>query len=263
MTGLREELITEQAKKIYKVYKISPQEAKRILDHKLNLDHKLSALAAKSDDINKIYRTKLFKDFIKKVKKEIYYDLRTYQQQSSSLIDSHISSRERAPYIKDLFVQIDGYLKQARLVLDLGGGLFPASFPFQDYPDLQTYVWVDKDKQAYEKLKQEDLPKTMLYNFHLDENPWHYYLPDNKKEFDFVFMLKLIPVMHRQHREQLSHIEDLPFKYALITGSKEAMVKKQDIQNRENKVLTNFISRSNWHIIKKIDLPNEFGYLVE
>jgi len=76
-------------------------------------------------------------------------------------------------------------------------------------------------------------------------------------------MLKLIPVIYRQHRELLGHLSETPFKYALVTGSKEAMVKKQDIENRENKVITNFIMDSGKEIVKKIDLPNEFGYLIQ
>lgn len=260
---LKQQIITEQAKKVCKTYKISEDAVQSLLKNGIDKDPSLTELIQQAERPRDVYRTRTFKDFIKKVKKEIYYDLRTYKQEADNLVDSHISSRERAPYLDDLFKQISGYLEQAEVVLDLGGGVFPASFPFHQFPKLKKYVWVDKDKQAYENLKDQDLKNTLLYNFSVGENPWEYYLPENKESFDFVFMLKLIPVMYRQHREQLGHITKLPFKHALVTGSKEAMVKKQDIENRENKIITKFISDSGWNIVKKIDLPNEFGYIIE
>ncbi len=260
---LKKQVIKEQTDKICEQYKISKEEVSKILLNKLENNPDLLNLATGSATTKEVYRTKKFKDFIKKTKKEIYYDLRTYKKESDDLINSHISSKERAPYIENLFMQIDGYLKNAETVLDLGGGLFPASFPFEKYPKLKTYVWVDKDKEAYQTLKDQNYKKVFLHNYSIGEKAWNYYLPDDKKGFDFVFMLKLIPVIYRQHRELLEHISEIPFKYALVTGSKEAMVKKQDIESRENKVITGFITNSGKKIVKKIDLPNEFGYLIQ
>ncbi len=260
---LKEQILKEQANKICQTYKIAKEEALERLRVKLAENKPLQELISNAKSAKEVYRTRDFKDFIKKAKKDIYYDLRTYQKNADNLADSHISTRERAPFLDDLFSQIDGYLKEAEVVLDLGGGLFPATFPFDKYPKLRTYIWVDKDKKAYELLEQENYAKVVLYNYPLNENPWEYYLPDGKTEFDLVFMLKLVPVMYRQHREQLGHIAQVPFRHALITGSKEAMVKKLDIQNRENRIITKFITDSGWQITKKIDLPNEFGFLVE
>ena len=260
---LKKQVIKEQTDKICEQYKISKEEVSKILLNKLENNPDLLNLATGSATTKEVYRTKKFKDFIKKTKKEIYYDLRTYKKESDNLISSHISSKERAPYIKNLFKQIDGYLKNAETVLDLGGGLFPASFPFEKYPKLKTYVWVDKDKNAYQALKDQNYKKVFLHNYSIGEKDWDYYLPDDKKKFDFVFMLKLIPVIYRQHRELLRHVSETPFKYALVTGSKESMVKKQDIESRENKVITGFITNSGKKIVKKIDLPNEFGYLIQ
>jgi len=260
--NLQEQIVSEQTNKICKLYKISVEEATQVVRNGLGNNFKLENLISNSKNIKDIYRTREFKDFIKKVKKEIYFDLRTYKKAADNLVDSHISSRERAPYISTLFKQIDGYLKRAETVLDLGGGLFPASFPFEKYPKLKTYVWLDKDKEAYQLLKNQGYKKIILHNCSIGENAWDYYLPNDKNVFDFVFMLKLIPVLYRQQRGLLDHISAIPFKYALVTGSKEAMVKKQNIEARENKVVTKFISDSGKKIVKKIDLHNEFGYLI-
>jgi len=261
--SILDQLLAEQTKNICQQYKATESEVGAALRDALSQNAKLSELITNSTSLKDIYRTRLFKDFLKKTKKEIYYDLRTYKKAAPNLEESHISSRERAPYVDLLFAQIDGYLEQAETILDLGGGLFPVSFPFDRYPKLKNYVWVDRDKEASELLKKAGLPKLTRQNFALGENPWHYYLPDNRTDFDFVFMLKLVPVLYRQQREVLSHISKVPFRHALITGSKEAMVKKVDIEAREKKVIEKFIREAGWEIVKRIDLPNEFGYLVK
>ncbi len=262
-SNLHQELVREQAGKICETYKISQDEVSNILVSKIEDYPKLKKLIADANNLKSVYRTREFKDFIKKIRKEIYFQLRTYKKVSDSITDSHISTRERAPYLQDFFKQIDGYLQGAETILDLGGGLFPASFPFDIYPKLKKYVWVDKNKDAYEILKKHPHNKLILHNYPLNKNNWEYYLPNGKKEFDLVFMLKLIPVLHRQERHLLEFLSTVPAKLVLITGSKEAMVKKQDIFKRENAVITKFIDNHQKEIIKKIDLPNEFGYLIE
>jgi len=133
---LKKQIINEQTDKIFGQYKISKNEAAKALLNKLENTPNLLTLVTSAASVKEVYRTREFKDFIKKVKKEIYYDLRTYKKEADDLINSHISSKERAPYINDLFKQIDGYLKEAETILDLGGGLFPASFPFDNCPKL-------------------------------------------------------------------------------------------------------------------------------
>lgn len=260
---LKKHLIKEQTDKICKTYKIEPDEVASLLSQKIESTQDLVDIIGTSENLKQIYRTKVFKQFIKKAKKEIYYSLRTYQKEAKDLVGSHISSRERAPHINMLFEQIDEHVKSSEVILDLGGGLFPASFPFNNYPNLKHYIWIDKDKKAYESLKKESFNKVELHNYNIGENSWEDYLPENYTEFDFVFMLKLIPVVNRQEKELLDVIAKVPFKQALITGSKEAMVKKIDIEKREDTVIRGFIDNFNFKMVKKVDLPNEFGYIIE
>ena len=260
---LKTTLIKEQTETICKTYKISPEETAQLLSNKIDGNQNLLNLISTSENLKQIYRTKLFKQFIKKSKKEIYYSLRTYQKESEDLVDSHISSRERAKHIDELFSQIDTFIKNAEIILDVGGGLFPASFPFENYPNLKHYIWLDKDKKAYQSLKKENYSKVNLHNYNISEKSWEDYLPEDYTQFDFVFMLKLIPVVNRQENELLRNISEIPLKQALITGSKEAMVKKIDIEKREDSVIRGFINDFNYKIVKKVDLPNEFGYIVE
>lgn len=262
---LKQQLIQEQTNKICKVYKIEPEEVEQKLAEKIENDQELSQLITDSENLKQIYRTKIFKNFIKKTKKEIYYNLRTYQTGSRSgpkPSDSHISTKEREPYIDSFFNQIDGHLQGAETILDIGGGMFPSMFPFKKYPNLKYYIWLDKDTKSYQILKKHNYKKLVLYNLGIGQDNWIEYLPEGTTQFDFVFMLKLVPVLARQEKELLTELTKIPFKQALITGSKEAMTKKINIESREDAVIKNFIQQSGWEIIKKVDIPTEFGYII-
>jgi len=262
---LTQKIILEQTKKICEIYKISPDDVKKRLQNKIDQNNELLDTIKSAKNTKKVYRTRVFKDFIKKTKKEIYYDLRTYQKSSNekgALSQEHVSTKERSPYLDSFFEQVDEYVKNAETVLDIGGGLFPAQFPFDNYLKLKHYIWIDKDKRSYQKLKKQNYKNVNLYNHHIGQNKWEQYLPKGKTQFDFVFMLKLVPVIARQEKQLLKTLTEIPFKRALITGSKEAMVKKVDIEKREYTVIRDFIENAGFEIVKKIDTPNEFGYIV-
>jgi len=269
METLKQKLIQDQTKKICRVYKISPEKASEKLLKEMDSNLDLIELVNSAKSLKHVYKTRLFKDFIKKVKKEIYYSLRTYQKpennadNENALVDTHISTKERSPYIKHLFKQIDEYVKEAETVLDVGGGMFPALFPFEDYPNLKYYIWVDKDKTSYQKLKQQNYQKLTLYNHRIGEYDWSEYLPEGKDKFDFVFMLKVVPVIARQEKELLDELINIPFYKAVVTGSKEAMTKKINIERREDAIIREFLQKAGWGITKKVDIPTEFGYIVD
>lgn len=262
-----EKLLRDEAQKISNLYKISSDRAFEKLKNSLENNLKLKELVHQESNIKDVQRTSLFKDFVKSVRKEIYYQLRTYQQSGSKEVETHLSTRERQPHLEQFFKQIDPYLKNSHYILDVGGGLFPLTFDFDKHNQVKSYAWLDKDDKSYKKLlkfkKLENLEQLHLYPYKIGEENWHKYLPESVNEFDFVFLLKLIPVIYRQERELLDIILEIPAKRFLITGSKESMVKRVNIESRENKVLQNFIKESNKIIRKKIEIPNEFGYIVE
>ncbi|MFC1722415.1 hypothetical protein ACFL0C_02065, partial [Patescibacteria group bacterium] len=92
---------------------------------------------------------------------------------------------------------------------------------------------------------------------------WNYYLEENEKEFDLAIMMKLVPVIARQQKELLNYLSHVPAKHILLTGSKESMVKKQSIEKREDAVLQRFIKLCGRNVIKRFEIENEFGYLIE
>ncbi len=252
---MNRDFINEQVNLICKKYKISEKDAESAVLQKLDKNKALFEILHR--DLKEIYKTRIYKDFIKDLKKDIYYKLRSYQMNRDVSAESHISTAERQKEINSFFEQITPELQLSKKVLDLGGGMFPITVPFEKF-NFNEFVWVDKDKKSYDKLKSAQLPDYVeLINLELQE-----FLTSNHETYDFAFMLKLIPVIYRQEKSLLELLSKVNAKYILITGSKEAMVKKQDIEYREDKIIKSFINTTNKKILKKIDLSNEFGYLL-
>lgn len=257
-----DKLITHQVELIKKQYKATTESIETALKTNLSKNQKLIELINNNDSLEKIYKTRLFKDFIKKVKKEIYFNLRTYQRESSDLELSHMSTSERKPFIQNFVSQIEDELNSSNTILDIGGGMFVASLDINEIKN-KTYIWIDKDKISYEKLqiykKKNNLNNLYLYNHSIGDHSWEFYTKD---KIDLVLMLKLIPVVSRQEKHLLNNLANINAKSILITGSKEALVKKENIFKREDKTIKDFINLSNKEIYKTLDIQNEFGYFV-
>ena len=272
--------IEGEALKIIKKYKISEKEAAVFLRRELEDSNSLFEAITGSGELKDIYRLREYKVFIKAVKKDIYYHLRQYRVPEASgestsggeekgLSQTHVSSREREPYLKEFNKQVLAYCGGAENIIDIGGGVFPATFPFRKFKNLKNYVWMDKDKRAYGHLKElsKDLvlpgQKLILFNESIGDRPWTTFLPKNVEEFDLGLMIKLIGVVWRQERELLDFLVDVPAKKILVTAPKEAMTKKEDIRRREDWVLHRFIEQGGFRITGKINVENEFGYFLE
>lgn len=279
-------LLDEDISKILKTYKIPLGEAERIITKNLDVNPELKKLL--EDSNGNVKRTREYKDFIKKVRKEIYYKLRKYSFDKEGFeaqlnilrnskepdgnvfdwfVQNHTSTRERSPYIKEFNTALVGFIKDDGYILDLGGGLYPLTFPFSALNSLQQYIWIDKDKSSWEVLKEFckniDKPKINLYNEPIGIKEWQKYLLENINAFDTALMLKLIPVICRQEKSLLESLVKVPAKRFIVTGSKEAMTRNTDIEKRERFVCENFIKLTGRSVTGQFEIENEFGYVLE
>lgn len=278
-------LLDEDINRILKTYKIPREEAEKVVTKNLDVNPKLKKLLEESHE--DVKRTREYKDFIKKVRKEIYYKLRKYSfdnegfnAQLNTLLGSkepddrmfhwfvqnHISTRERLPYIQEFNTALEDSIKDDKYILDLGGGLYPLTFPFSALSSLQQYIWVDKDKDSWNVLelfrKTMDKPIISLYNESIGVKEWREYLPNNVNAFDTVLMLKLVPVIQRQEKGLLEILAKVPAKRFIVTGSKEAMTRNTDIEKRERAVCENFIKLTGRTVAGRFEVENEFGYVL-
>ena len=247
-------LVAQLKNEISKTYKIDQEALAEVIEKHTSLSPELLLLLSSEKNLDKIRRTKIFKDFYKKLKKNVYYSLRTYQRGDKK----HVSSAERTNYMESFIEQLHEYIKSANSILDIGGGMFPQSFPFKKYPNIKNYTWLDKDKLSFEKLMEfknkNDFGQLNLICEKIGAR--------NLEHFDLVFMLKLIPVINRQEDNLLEYLAKIPGNTVVVTGSKEAMVKKKNIQIREDIILKKFIAQTGRKVIKEIDIENEFGYVI-
>ncbi len=278
-------ILDEDISKILKTYKIPPEEAKKVVTKNLDVNPKLKKLL--EDSNGNVKRTREYKDFIKKVRKEIYYKLRKYSFDKEGFdaqvgylrsldksdgkpfewfVQNHTSTRERSAYIQGFNKEIVNFIKDDEYILDVGGGLYPLTIPFSALNNLQQYVWIDKDKDSWSVLElfRETInkPKISLYNEPIGIKEWQEYLPDNVAVFDTVLMLKLVPVIQRQEKELLEILAKVPAKRFIVTGSKEAMTRNTDIEGRERFVCEEFIKLTGRTVVGQFEIENEFGYVL-
>ncbi|OGC56286.1 hypothetical protein A2976_04660 [candidate division WWE3 bacterium RIFCSPLOWO2_01_FULL_41_9] len=255
--------IKEEVDKITSKYKIEQKQVEDLIRSKIDSFEKLIEFINESDDLNKIYRLHDYKEYSKKIKKEIYYSLRRYERSDDNLPYRHVSVTEREPFLDEFNRQLVEKTPGVVNILDIGGGMFPATFPFDKFPGLENYVWVDKDKRSYEELKELNNPKLTLFNESIGTHSWEDYLPQGVEEFDLALMVKLVSVVWRQERDLVDNLTKVPAKTILITAPKEAMTKKQPIYRREKKVLLNFIRLGDLKIVGDLDIENEFGFFIK
>lgn len=212
-----------------------------------------------AEDIKDIQKRKEYKLFSKKARKDIYYSLRQYHRAG----DEHISTKERAPYLEEFLSPLIQRYPDLEIIMDIGGGLFPAAFPFEKFPKLQYYIWVDRDKKAYEELRKLNNPKIKLYNESIGEHPWKHYLPEGYSEFDLAMLIKLISVVWRQEKDLIPLLTAIPAKTLFVTIPKESMTKKESVEHRERATLSRFVQLSGRKLVGTSDIQNELGYFLE
>jgi len=253
--------VSEEAQKIVSKYKISNEDAKKRLEEELSKNNQLLSAIDKAASLKEIERLAVYVSFIKKFKKDVYYFLRQYHQKGTSS-EEHISTKERLPYVQAFNDQIVEKYGNVRNIIDVGGGVYPLTFPFEKFSQLEHYVWIDKDPKAYETLLKLENPKLVLYNESIGDRFWEKYLPENISEFDLALMIKLVSVVWRQERDLVSLLTEVPAKTILVTAPKESMTKKESIERRERSVLEKFITLSGRTVVGELDIENEFGYFI-
>jgi len=238
-----------------------------------------------------ISRLKVYKLFIKDVKKTIYYQLRQYHQNTPNEIDlkhlanfnvnndksdnienivkdllaNHVSTRERLPYYDNFYKQLFKLITPPRTIVDIGCGLHPLSYPYKKKTSLNTYLAIDKDLSAIDIL-QLFAPhispirlKPVCMN--IQDIVWSNFL-DQNTQFDLAIMLKLIPVVYRQNKSFLKQLYQIPAKRILLTGNTEAMTKRENIRRKEEHFLRKYIKMTGRDIIAYFQIDNEFGMMI-
>jgi hypothetical protein len=290
-----EDLLEREIAAICQRYKIAPEDARKLAEHPIQRrPDLLSTILAKypQEDVT---RLRAYKTLIKEIRKQVYYYLRQYQPEKETipclkerlrqlvqsdaaseaieeviqqLLRTHVSTRERMASYDAFYQTLFDLMKPPRTILDLGCGLHPLSYPFSHpifRPDV--YVALDTQTEVIDTLTvfAPYVSPTQLLPIRYDitEVDWNAMSAEGHVQtFDVVFMLKLIPVVARQQRHLLSKLAAVPARHILITAATESMTRKENIKRREERVLRDFISRTEREVIAILNVGHEFGYLL-
>lgn len=286
MKALPDDLLERETVAILKQYRASAEEVRQILLTTFAKYPKLLTRIHAAHPEKDVTRWRDYKKAVKEARKQVYYGLRRYFQSDEdpqaqrlwfqqmhaegftlaqmrapvhALMAQHVSTRERLPQMADFYAQVLGVVGTPWRIADIACGLHPLSWPYYAAPLPESYLAVERDPQAMRILHafRRWWPQLTPMAHDLAELELH-----ELGEPDLTLLLKVVPVIARQERELLDKLAHLPGRYLLVTASAIAMTRYEDIRQREERVLRDFIARTGREVRAELTLDNEFGYIM-
>jgi 16S rRNA (guanine(1405)-N(7))-methyltransferase len=284
-------LIREFAQSIAAAYTIDADTAAECIAPLIESDILLQQALAEHPDIAEIRRMRVCRNAEKAARKHVYNYLRRYrraeddgapalrtlealapgeaaetaQRAIRTICESHVSTAERLPALKDFQAILASAAGEATSILDVGAGVLPLLFPFGACPKLECYCALDKDKFAVRAVRAfarwSGLAKLTARDWSIAHG-WGAVLSPGRTEFDLALLLKIVPVVARQETQLLAALAETPARRLLITGSKQAMAKREAIAHRENATIRSFIERFGLTVRAQAETADELGFLV-
>lgn len=296
-TKVVSQLAGELAEVVAKRYRIEVETARALILEAWASEPALWQQAAQEHDRARLSRTRAYKQAADRAKTKIYYHLRRYRQDDPGLHDaaerlrglaaagigmgdpqavaardavvrSHVSTRERLDDLEAFFAALHELVPAPTSILDLGCGVMPLLYPFDGTGrSTTTYVALDRDAVAVEVCDAwaglVGAQRLRARRWSLDEGFAGITGPEAGGTFALALALKLVPVVARQERALLPTLAGAPAKRLLVTGAKQAMVKRRAIDRREERTLRAFAEDHGLAIVGTLDTPSEIGFLLE
>ncbi len=287
------ELIEAEAERIATRYRVAPREALRALSEAFADEPELSARVRERHGEEDVTRWRDYRRVVRRCRKELYYGLRRYYRRPAeadrlleqweratgaasrvadvaelreALLQAHASTRERLAHVAEFYERLFELAGAPASVLDVGCGMYPLSYPFDGAGRAtQLYAAVDRDARAiralgaYAPLVRPARLEARRLGF--DEPDWPAKLPWDGP-FALCLMLKVVPVLARLERGALEAMRYVPAERILLTGSTQAMTRREGIERRERAVLERFIAESGRPVLGELRAGTEFGYLL-
>ena len=282
--GALRALAERLAEDVCRSYRLGREEAAEKILVLWRADRAFCAALAASDP-EKFTRTRIYKDAATKARKAIYFGLRRYRADDGALAAAcaelaalpkdgdatpllatiaahHASTAERAAHLDEFWNEILPAIGEARSLIDIGSGVLPVLFPFARAPSLQTYLACDRDGaairavEAYADWRGDGRLETRKWDL---KDGWGAF----DGPFDIALMLKIVPVVTRQEPTLLDILARVPARRVILTGSKEALVKRRAIARREKNVIESFVRDAGFAVIRAFETPDEIGIVAE
>ncbi len=289
-------VIERIAAKAARDYRVSREEAERVVREMFERSPACRAAAAKATDPDRLARTRAFKDAASRARERIYYSLRRYRADAEDaeadvaalealsadapateraeavrrVMLGHASTRERMKNSQAFYEQAFALAGDVRTVLDVGCGVQPLAFPFEGAgASVELYLAADKDAQA---VRAVEAHARSLAPGRVKALEWDIaggWAPVTQAggtagvdTFDLALMLKLVPVVKRREPQLLDTLARAPARRMLVTGSAMSMTKRRSVRRRERGVLGRFIADAGLEIAGELETPDEVGWMV-
>lgn len=290
------QLASELAEAVARRYRIAVATARELVVSEWASDRALWQQAAQETDPARLARTRAYRQAADRAKTKIYYHLRRYRQDDPGLHDaterlrelaaagvaagdpralavrdgvvaSHVSTRERLDDLDAFFAALFALAPAPTSILDLGCGVMPLLYPFDALGHAITeYLALDRDAVAVDLVDAWGAlvggSRLRARRWSLEDGVSGIAGPDDGR-FALALALKLVPVIARQEREHLAILRDVPARRLLVTGARQAMVKRRSIEQRELRVLRSFADDHGFSVVGTLDTPSELGLLLE
>ena len=285
LAQLAEQLAQQAARR----YRIGADQARSRIERSWRSHQALRALARRTPSPRALARTRLYRQAASQAKKDIYYRLRRYRPQSEefskglerlrranagtecqaaceTLARSHASTAERWPDLNGFLERTHPVWNDCAMLLDVGCGLMPLLFPFDRVVGrLERYVACDRDARCIEAVNAygQVTPGVLEGRVWDIGDGWEALETQTGiKRYDAAFLLKLVPVVARQQPRLLAMLAEAPADWLVVTGSRQALARRQDISLRERAVIGSFAKRHGLVVESEFETPSELGLVM-
>jgi len=289
-----EGLLRRESEAISARYRVSAEEALRALREAFAARPALVERIRQRGGAEDVTRWRDYRRAVRECRRRIYYGLRRYYAEPRradalleeleeecggparqerldelrcALLGAHASTRERLPHYEEFYERFFELVGQPATLLDIGCGMHPLSYPFGGSGSATAlYVGLDKDGRAVRAVRAWSrlLPSGRLVGIGADlsDVEWHSN-PALAGPFELAVMLKVVPVLGRLSRDALRRLAEVPARRLVVTGSAEALARRERVERRERGVLWRFLRQAGRRVIGEFRAGAEFGYLAQ
>ncbi|MFI9640473.1 hypothetical protein ACIG87_10450 [Micromonospora sp. NPDC051925] len=290
------ELAVELAGDVVRRYRIDEARAVEVILDEWRRNPKLLAVVASAGSAKEAQRTRVYKDAATLTKKTIYNRLRAYRSEpaafdtalrnlvelpgdasaqqveeaATAIAAAHVSTAERLGHRAEFLRVLEAANPPgSRVVVDAGAGVLPTLLG-ADWLHGQgiTQYWApDKDARAVAAVEAyaARLPAGLV-------RPAQWNVADGWEALhrlglpatcDVAWLLKVVPVVLRQEPQLAPVLAAAPAARILISGSRVAMAKRQNIEARERRVVQRFCADHGLRVVDEHVTDDEFFLLAE
>jgi 16S rRNA (guanine(1405)-N(7))-methyltransferase len=223
-----------------------------------------------------VLRTRAWRELVSSLRKEVYYRLRRYRTDESlaqassadAVLDGHASTRERSDSLAAFHRALFAALGSPETLVDVGCGVYPLAFPFErEGACLRRYVAADRDPRSIAAVTAHAArlaaERLVALRWQLADGWAPLCSAGGTECFDAALLLKLVPVIARQERAQLAQLARVPARRIVVSGSKQALAKRESIERRERAVLSRFARQSGRSVCGEFETAGEFAMVLE